>query len=94
MTVVRVAVYPIDPDLIEALRRSVDSSLIPLYRQQPGFQGLSLSPSGGDVVSVTRWDTREHAEAGSAAVIAWAKTAPGSLGPPSAIHIGEEMNSA
>jgi len=54
MTVVRIAVYPIDASKVEELRDSVDSSLIPLYRQQPGFQALSLTHCGDSVVSSSK----------------------------------------
>ncbi len=93
MTVVRIAVYPIDASKVDELQDSVDSRLIPLYRQQPGCQALSLTHCGDSVVSVTRWDSQSTAEQGSQAAIGWAKTAPGSTGPPSAVHIGSEMNS-
>ena len=94
MTVVRVAVYPIDPDLVEELRRSVDESLIPLYRQQPGFRSLSIAHCGDEVVSVSQWDEATDAERGSKAAIEWAATAPGSLGPPTSVRIGPELNRA
>jgi len=54
MAVVRIAVYPIDASKVDELQDSVDSSLIPLYRQQPGCQALSLTHCGDSVVSVTR----------------------------------------
>lgn len=94
MGVLRIAVYPIDATQVDVLRQSVDDSLVPLYRQQPGFQRLSLADCGANVVSVTHWDIEEHAEQGSRAVIEWARTAPGSEGPPTAVYIGREMNSA
>ncbi|MDQ6650317.1 MAG: antibiotic biosynthesis monooxygenase [Actinomycetota bacterium] len=92
MTVIRVATYPIDSAKVDELRQSVDAELLPLYRKQLGFERLEIVDSGDNVVSISRWDSQEHAEAGSQAAIAWAKTAPGSLGPPSALHIGEIMN--
>jgi|GEM_PF-3121534 heme-degrading monooxygenase HmoA len=94
MTVVRIAVYPVDVGQLDALKQSVDADLVPLYHQQPGFESLSIVTCGDDVVSVSRWDSHDHAEAGSKAAIVWAAHAPGSTGPPSAVYIGAEMNSA
>ena len=65
MTVVRIAVYPVDVGQLDALKQSVDADLVPLYHQQPGFESLSIVTCGDDVVSVSRWDSHDHAEAGS-----------------------------
>ena len=93
MTVVRVAIYPVDAARIDELRRSVDDELIPLYRQWPGFESLVIANAGHEVISVSRWDTVEHAEQGSRVAIDWANHAPQSTGPPTLVRIGEEMNS-
>lgn len=94
MTVVRVAVYPIDSELVDELRRSIDESLIPLYQEQPGFRSLSVAHCGDEIVSVSHWDEATDAERGSKAAIEWAATAPGSLGPPTSVRIGPELDRA
>jgi heme-degrading monooxygenase HmoA len=94
VTVIRVAVYPIDSERVDELRRSIDESLIPLYQKQPGFRSLSIAHCGDEVVSVSHWDEETDADRGSKAAIEWAATAPGNLGPPTSVRIGPELNRA
>jgi hypothetical protein len=46
--------------------RIFDGEVLPLLRKQPGFQDeitFSTSPTEKDLVAISLWDTKEHAEA-------------------------------
>ena len=49
--------------------RTFDKEIIPLLRKQTGFQDeITLGdPAGQDVVAISLWDNREHADAYSTA---------------------------
>lgn len=51
----------------------VNDSLIPIYKDQDGFQSLAVVDAGDSVVSISRWDSREQAESGAEAALGWAK---------------------
>ena len=43
-----------------------DSEVLPILRKQTGFQDeitFSTTPTGMDVIAISLWDTKEHAEA-------------------------------
>ena len=47
-----------------------DSEVLPILRKQTGFQDeitFSTTPAGMDVIAISLWDTKEHAEAYNAA---------------------------
>lgn len=46
--------------------RIFDSEVLPLLRKPPGFQDeitSSNAPTGMDVIAISLWDSKEHAEA-------------------------------
>ena len=50
--------------------RIFDNEVLPVLRKQPGFRDeitFSTSPTGMDVIAISLWDTKEHAEAYNAA---------------------------
>ena len=54
------------PNSLGEFTRIFDSEVLPLLRKQPGFQDeitLSNAPTGMDVIAISLWDTKEHAEA-------------------------------
>lgn len=53
------------PNSIAAFTETIEKTVIPLLRQQQGFQDelAFVIPGGTDAVSVTVWDRKEHAEA-------------------------------
>ncbi|MCW2760118.1 MAG: hypothetical protein JWR85_319 [Marmoricola sp.] len=94
MTVVRVAVYPIDGRLVDELQRAVDREFIPSLRQQEGFRSMSFSCAGDEAVSVSRWESRAHADRGSQAALDWALRQTAFTGPPTSIRFADEINCA
>ena len=52
-----------DPGREQEVTNIVQSSLIPAYRNLPGFQGYQggVDRESGALVSITTWDTKEHA---------------------------------
>lgn len=60
-----VAVH-LKPNSLGEFTRIFDSEVLPLLRKQPGFQDeitFSNAPTGMDVIAISLWDTKEHAEA-------------------------------
>jgi hypothetical protein len=94
MTVVRVAVYPIDGRLVDELQRAVDLEFIPVLRRQEGFRSMSFSYAGDEAVSVSRWESRAHADRGSQAALDWAIGQPAFAGPPTSVRFADEINCA
>jgi heme-degrading monooxygenase HmoA len=92
MTFARVATYSVQKDSIEELTRRVQETLVPLYKKQTGFQSLSVVDAGETVVSISHWDSGEHAQEGAQAAIGWAKE-QGDLmdGSPQASYLGTEI---
>ena len=52
------------PDSLNEFRRIFDGQIISLLRKQPGFKDvITFAMTGGtDVVAISLWDSREHAE--------------------------------
>jgi len=53
------------PNTLNEFGRVFDAQIIPLLRKQPGFKDvITFAMTGGaDVVAISLWDTKEHAEA-------------------------------
>jgi heme-degrading monooxygenase HmoA len=53
------------PNTLHAFRRILDAQVIPLLRKQPGFKDvITFASTGGtEVVAISLWETKEHAEA-------------------------------
>jgi quinol monooxygenase YgiN len=52
------------PKSLNEFRQIVDTQIIPLLRKQPGFEDvITFAMTGGtDVVAISLWESREHAE--------------------------------
>jgi len=52
------------PNSIAAFTRTLENDIIPLLRQQPGFQDeiAFVVPGGTEAVSISVWDQKEDAE--------------------------------
>jgi len=46
-------------------------SLSPVFQAQPGFKGYSLLDTGGEVISISSWDSAASADAASALAAEW-----------------------
>jgi heme-degrading monooxygenase HmoA len=68
----RMATYRATGDPHE-LARNAESGVLPLLQAQPGFRAYSLATDGGEILSLSVWDSRAEAEAGSAAVADWVR---------------------
>jgi heme-degrading monooxygenase HmoA len=53
------------PNTLSEFTRTFDKEVIPMLRKQKGFQDeiAFATPGGLDVVAISLWDTKEHAEA-------------------------------
>jgi heme-degrading monooxygenase HmoA len=53
------------PNTLSEFTRIFDKEVIPMLRKQTGFRDeMTFSvPGGSDVVAISLWDTKEHAEA-------------------------------
>src|SRR6266705_4114332 len=53
------------PNTLSEFTRTLDKEVIPMLRKQKGFQDeiTFATPGGLDVVAISLWDTKEHAEA-------------------------------
>ena len=92
MTFARVATYSVKKDSIEELTRRVNEKLIPLYKEQQGFQSFSVVDAGDTVVSISRWDSDENAQEGGRAAIGWVKEQSDLMeGSPASTHFGTEI---
>ena len=49
------------------LARQAEDGMLPIFKAQPGFQAYSLLESDDEILSFSAWDSRESAEAASAA---------------------------
>ena len=53
-------------DSLGEFAKLFDSAVLPILRKQTGFQdeiAFSTTPTGMDVIAISLWDTKEHAEA-------------------------------
>ena len=66
----RLATYSFSGDADELARRAEDG-ILPILKSQPGFKAYSVAIGDGEVLSMSVWDSRADAEAGSAVVASW-----------------------
>ena len=55
----------------QELAKQAETGVLPVFEAQPGFRGYSLAADGSDILSLSVWDSRAEAEAGSAVVADW-----------------------
>ena len=66
----RMATYSFSGDGTELARRA-EEGILPILKSQPGFKSYSVAIGDGEVLSLSVWETRADAEAGSEAVASW-----------------------
>lgn len=66
----RMATYGFSGDANDLARRA-EEGILPILKSQPGFKSYSVAIGDGEVLSLSVWDTRAEAEAGSEVVAAW-----------------------
>ena len=92
MPFVRVATCPVEPGSIDEVVRRANETRVPLYREQSGFEALSIVDAGDYLISISHWHSDLQARAGAEAVIAWVKGQGDLLtGPPTISHFGTEV---
>jgi heme-degrading monooxygenase HmoA len=64
------ATYSFSGDADDLARRA-EEGILPLLESQPGFKSYTVAVGDGEIFSMSAWDTRADAEAGSEAVAAW-----------------------
>ena len=75
----RMATYSFSGDAHDLARRA-EEGILPVLQSQPGFKAYSVAIGDGTVLSLSVWDTRADAEAGSEVVASWvAKNMAGEL---------------
>ena len=66
----RMATYSFSGDANDLARRA-EEGILPILKSQPGFKAYSVAIGDGEVLSMSVWDTRADAEAGSEVVASW-----------------------
>jgi heme-degrading monooxygenase HmoA len=66
----RMATYSFRGDAHDLARRA-EQGILPIFQAQHGFQAYSVAAGDGEILSLSVWDTRADAEAGSEAAAAW-----------------------
>jgi hypothetical protein len=66
----RMATYSFSGDGNDLARRA-EEGILPILKSQPGFKAYSVAIGDGEVLSLSVWDTRADAEAGSEVVASW-----------------------
>jgi len=64
------ATYKLSGDADDLARRA-EESILPILKSQPGFKSYSVAIGDGEVLSLSVWETRTDAEAGSEVVASW-----------------------
>ncbi len=68
----RMATYRFSGDAHDLAQRA-EQGMLPVFQAQPGFRAYSLAVDGGEILSLSVWDSRPEAEAGSAAAAEWVR---------------------
>ena len=69
---VRIGIYSITQGTYEDLLEKARAGMAPIFGESPGFVSYSFTDTGdGRLVSITRWDSHEQAEAASGKAAAW-----------------------
>ena len=66
----RMATYSFSGDAHDLAARA-EQGILPIFQAQHGFQAYSVAAGDGRILSLSVWDTRADAEAGSEAAAAW-----------------------
>jgi heme-degrading monooxygenase HmoA len=66
----RMATYSFSGDAHDLSRRA-EEGILPILKSQPGFKSYAVAIGDGEVLSLSIWETRADAEAGSEVVASW-----------------------
>jgi heme-degrading monooxygenase HmoA len=55
----------------QALAQRAEEGLLPIFQSQAGFQDYTIIVNEEKVISISAWDSAEHAEAANAAAADW-----------------------
>jgi heme-degrading monooxygenase HmoA len=66
----RMAIYNLSGDAHDLARRA-EGGMLPIFQAQQGFRSYTVASGDGQILSLSAWDTRADAEAGSAAAASW-----------------------
>jgi hypothetical protein len=66
----RLARYSFTGDADDLARRA-EEGILPILKAQPGFKAYTVSIGDDEILSMSAWETRGEAEAGSAAISSW-----------------------
>src|SRR4051812_46187935 len=86
----RIGIYTGEATKIDAILGKAKAELPPLMRQQPGLRRYSVFRTGpGELVSLSAWDSHDHAEAAGQKLVAWVKQNTGDAITGVENHVGE-----
>ena len=68
----RVVVYTHQDDKVE-LEAKARAGVIPIVKSTPGYISYGVMFDDDKVVSISQWESEEHAKAADAAIIEWVK---------------------
>ncbi|HUZ00555.1 MAG TPA: hypothetical protein VMU89_09395 [Thermomicrobiaceae bacterium] len=71
MSYVRIAVYTLAGSTTGQTRQDAAAELFPFHHGHPGFIHHEVLTSADEVISISRWQSREHATEGAVQVAAW-----------------------
>lgn len=75
----RVATYGYTGDPHE-IAKAAQEGMLPIFREQSGFRAYSIADMGGEIVSLSVWDSAEDADAANRKAADWVAQNPaGSL---------------
>ena len=66
----RLAIYNYSGDGRELARRA-EAGILPIFKDQSGFQAYAVAAGDGKILSLSVWDTEEDAKAGNEAAAGW-----------------------
>lgn len=70
----RVATYGILKGSFQEIADTAKAGMLPIFRQQPGFIRYGVADMGDrELLSISVWDSREHAENATPTAASWVK---------------------
>lgn len=90
MPYARIARYTTQSGTLDAILHKAEAELVPMTRQQPGFQGYALVRTGPDAcISITSWESEEEAQQAGDRLAGWVRQEMGPSLEHVESHIGE-----
>jgi quinol monooxygenase YgiN len=69
----RVAFYRLTSGSAEEVATKAKEGMLPIFRQESGFVSYELIAANGTIVSITRWQSHEGAEAATQDAASWVR---------------------